>query len=87
MLAQLVSGSHFESDAELRRYEALLQMADLVVCQSGLQKLFLDISERLHQVIGFDLIVYSLHNPANNKMQVLYSEFPSAESSTGENGL
>ena len=79
MLAHLVSGSHFESDAELRRYEALLQMADLVVCQSGLQKLFLDISERLHQVIGFDLIVYSLHNPATNKMQVLYSEFPSAD--------
>ena len=74
MLAHLVPGSHFESDDELRRYEALLQMADVVVCNSGLQQLFSDISERLHQVLDFDRIIYSLHNPANNKMEVLHSE-------------
>src|ERR1051326_4148328 len=68
------SGSHFESDAELRRYEALLQMADVVVCHSDLQQLFRDVSERLHQVVDFDLIVFTLHNPANNKMLLRYSE-------------
>ncbi|HSS95510.1 MAG TPA: sigma 54-interacting transcriptional regulator, partial [Terriglobales bacterium] len=54
-------------------------MADLVVCDSGLQQLFSNISGRLHQVVDFDMIVFSLHNPANNKMQLLYSE-----SSTGD---
>jgi len=74
VLAQLVPGSHFESDAELRRYETLLQMADLVVRHSDLQQLFLDVTERLHQVVNFDLIVFTLHNPANNRMQLRYCE-------------
>jgi formate hydrogenlyase transcriptional activator len=73
VLAQLVPG-HFESDAELRRYEALLQMADLVVCDSDLQQLFSDISKRLHQVVDFDVIVFSMHDPAANRMQVHYYE-------------
>ena len=42
MFAQLVPGSHFDSDTELRRYETLLQMADLVVRHSDLQQLFRD---------------------------------------------
>jgi formate hydrogenlyase transcriptional activator len=75
VLALLVPGSHFESDAELRRYEALLQMADLVVCHSDLQQLFRDVSARLRQVLAFDQIIFTLHNPAHNSMQLLYSEF------------
>ena len=49
-------------------------MADVVVCHSDLQQLFRDVSERLHQVVDFDLIVFTLHNPANNKMLLRYSE-------------
>ncbi len=70
----MVPGSHFEADAELRRYETLLQMADLVVRHSALRQLFYDVSERLKQVLQFDLIVFTLHNPANNQMQFGYSE-------------
>ncbi len=70
----MVPGSHFESDAELRRYEALLQMADLVVCHSDLPQLFRDVSDRLRQVIRFDQIVFTLHNPVNNSMQLVYCE-------------
>ena len=79
MLAQLVPDSHFESDAELRRYETLLQMADLVVRPSDLQQLFRDVSERLGHVVNFDLILFTLHNPANNKMQLHYGESPDAD--------
>ena len=71
----MIPGSHFESDAELCRYEALLQMADLVVRHSDLQQLFRDISARLRQVLSFDLIIFTLHNPARNTMQLLYTEF------------
>jgi len=74
VFAQLVPGSHFDSDTELRRYETLLQMADLVVRHSDLQQLFRDVSERLHQVVNFDLIVFTLHSAANNKMQLYYCE-------------
>jgi len=70
----LVPGSHFESDAELCRYETLLQMADLVVSPSDLRQLFREVSQRLRQVISFDLIVFTLHNPASNKMQLRYCE-------------
>jgi len=77
VLAQLVPDSHFESEAELRRYEALLQMADLVVSNSSLQQLFSSLSERLHSVISFDLFVYALHKLSRNSMQLLYYE-PSA---------
>ena len=71
---QLVSGSHFESDAELSRYEILLQMADIVVRHSDLQQLFRDVAERLSQLVCFDLIAFTLHNPANNKMQLRYCQ-------------
>ncbi len=56
-----------EFDAELCRYETLLQMADLVVRPGDLQQLFRDVSERLRQVVCLDLIIFTLHNPANNK--------------------
>jgi formate hydrogenlyase transcriptional activator len=79
VLAKLVPGSHFESDAELRRYETLLQMADLVVRHADLQQLFRDVSERLNQVVDFDLIVFTLHNPSNNRMQLRYCESANAD--------
>lgn len=50
-------------------------MADLVVRHSDLQQLFGDVSARLRQVLRFDQIIFTLHNPAHNSMQLLYSEF------------
>ena len=52
-------------------------MADLVVRHSDLQQLFRDVSARLRQVLRFDQIIFTLHNPARNSMQLLYSEFSS----------
>jgi hypothetical protein len=36
----MVPESHFDSDGDLRRYEALLEMADLVVHHRSVQDLF-----------------------------------------------
>ncbi len=49
-------------------------MADLVVRPSDLRQLFRDVSERLRHVLVFDLIVFTIHNPANNTMQLCYWE-------------
>jgi hypothetical protein len=46
-LAQMSTDSHFDSDAELQRYEALLEMADLVVHHHSLPDLFLAMAGRL----------------------------------------
>ena len=36
--------SHFDSEADLRRYEALLEMADLMVHHRSLPELFVDLA-------------------------------------------
>lgn len=64
--------SHFEAESELLRYEALLQMADLVVRPSSLAALFSDFSERLRQYICFHLINFAMHEPAENMMRLCF---------------
>ncbi len=71
VLAQM-DPSHFEAESELRRYEALLQMADLVVRPSSLSDLFSDFTERLRQYICFHLINFVMHEPAENVMQLYF---------------
>jgi len=46
--------SHLETEADLRRYEALLDMADLMVHHHSLPELFLAMAERLCQVVAAD---------------------------------
>jgi hypothetical protein len=46
----LSTESHFDSDADLQRYEALLEMADLVVHHHSLPELFAAMAERLRRV-------------------------------------
>jgi hypothetical protein len=41
--------SHFDSDADIQRYEALLEMADLVVHHHNLPELFAAMAGRLRQ--------------------------------------
>ena len=60
--------SHFDSESELRRYEALLQMAGVVVRHRDLAGLFREFSSRLHLVIGYEFLVYALNDPATNLM-------------------
>ncbi len=66
----MTSDSHFESDADLRRYEALLEMADLMVHHHSLRDLFLSMAERLRQVVAADAANFSLYDPINNIMRL-----------------
>ncbi len=69
-LAQMSTDSHFDSDAELRRYEALLEMADLVVHHHSLPELFAAMAERLRQLIAADAANFSLYDPTKNVMRL-----------------
>ena len=60
----------FESDAELRRYEALLDMADLMVHRHTLPDLFLAMAERLRQIVAADAANFSLYDPIKNRMRL-----------------
>jgi formate hydrogenlyase transcriptional activator len=62
--------SHFESDADLQRYEALLEMADLVVHHHSLPELFAAMAERLRQVIAAEAANFSLYDPIKNVMRL-----------------
>jgi formate hydrogenlyase transcriptional activator len=61
-----VPDSHFASNAELRRYEALLQMADLMVRHRDLAELFRELAARLKEVTPFESVSFSLHDPVKN---------------------
>jgi formate hydrogenlyase transcriptional activator len=69
-LVQSTPEGHFGSESELRHYEALLGMADLVVRHHDLGELFRDLVVRLQQLTGSDLVVLSLHDPGKNVMRV-----------------
>jgi formate hydrogenlyase transcriptional activator len=60
--------NHFDSDADLQRYEALLEMADLVVHHQSLPELFVALAERLGQVAAADAAHFALYDPAKNVM-------------------
>jgi formate hydrogenlyase transcriptional activator len=64
-------GTHPEVD--LRRYEALLQMADLVVRHCELEELFRELAQRLRDLTSAEFVAFSLHEPTSNLMQV-YSD-------------
>ena len=62
--------SNFDSDADLQRYEALLEMADLVVHHHSLPELFVAMAGRLHQIIAAEAPNFSLHDPIKNVMRL-----------------
>ena len=65
-----MSETHFDSEADLRRYEALLEMADLMVHHRSLPELFVDLAERLHKVTSFEFATFSLYDPSKNVMKL-----------------
>jgi formate hydrogenlyase transcriptional activator len=67
---KLSSDSHIEFDADLRRYEALLEMADLMVHRHSLPELFLAMAERLRQVVAADAANFFLYDPTSNVMRL-----------------
>jgi formate hydrogenlyase transcriptional activator len=66
--------NHFDSEADLRRYEALLEMADLMVHHRSLPELFGDLAERLHKVTSFEFAAFSLYDPNKDVMKLLIWE-------------
>jgi len=83
-LAQMVPELQFDSDGELRRYETLLQMADLVVHHRGLAELFRELAERLREFAAFELATFSLHDSSKNVMRVHVWEGPDLAPTTAE---
>jgi formate hydrogenlyase transcriptional activator len=61
---------HIGSGTELRHYEALLQLADLMVHHHDLGELFSALADRLRNLTPFELLTLSLHDPAKNVMRV-----------------
>jgi formate hydrogenlyase transcriptional activator len=66
--------NHFDIDADLQRYEALLEMADLVVHDHSLPELFVAMAERLRQVAAADAANFSLYDPIKNVMRLHFWE-------------
>jgi formate hydrogenlyase transcriptional activator len=52
--------------SELHRYQALLDLADLMVRHYSLSELFHEIAVRLQRVAEFQLLHFGLHNPKEN---------------------
>ena len=71
---QTVPDRHFDFEGELRRYEVLLQMADLLVCHNDLHGLLTDLAERLHGLISFEIVSLALHEPTQNQMRLFIFE-------------
>jgi len=67
---KMLPDSRFESSDELRYYEALLQLADLMVHHQDLGELFCSLAERLRCITSFDLLSLALHDPAKNVMRI-----------------
>jgi formate hydrogenlyase transcriptional activator len=65
----LSAESHFDSDADLQRYEALLEMADLVVRHHTLPGLFVALAERLSHIATADAGHFALYDPEKNVMR------------------
>jgi formate hydrogenlyase transcriptional activator len=53
-------------------------MADVVVRHRDLPELFRDLATRIAGVVSFDLILFSLHNPATNAMRLVHWQAPDA---------
>jgi hypothetical protein len=66
----MISEGGADPGADIRRYETLLEMADLMVHHHGLPELFRQMAERLRQVVVFDFANFSLHDPVAECMHV-----------------
>src|SRR5580704_6181421 len=59
-----------DASGELRRYEALLEMADLMVRHFSVPELFPAIAVRLQEVADFQFLNFSLYEPAHRVMHL-----------------
>lgn len=59
-----------ERNLETRHYQALLAMTDVIVRHRSLPELFRELSERLHEVVSFDLANFALYDPQKHVMRI-----------------
>jgi len=59
-----------ESAGALRRYETLMQVADLMVDHRDVTDLFSDLADRLQSLAAFETASFALHDPAKDAMWV-----------------
>lgn len=63
--------AHFDSEnTEIRRYQALLEMTDLLVRETSVPELFLESAKKLRQVAQFEVASVCLYDPARNVMRL-----------------
>lgn len=82
------------SEADLRRYGALLHLADLMVHHGSLEELFPKLARRLQQVIHFEFANFSLSQAESHTMKLhvwqggetssIFGEFPVQDVASGE---
>jgi len=65
---------HSEGPTELRRYEALLEMADLMVRHHTLPELYHEVAVGLRKVADFQFLNLSLYHPEHNAMKLHFLE-------------
>src|SRR5712664_690330 len=58
------------SDSDRHRYEALLEMADLMVRHPTLPELFQKVVQRLQKVVSLDFFNLSLHDPVFDTLRL-----------------
>ena len=73
VLVQMDPDRHFEVE-EIGRYEALLQMADLMVHHGAMAELLPDLAQRLKKVASFEVASFSLYDPDKNVMRMHFWE-------------
>jgi formate hydrogenlyase transcriptional activator len=66
---QSESESNLNPQQELHRYQALLDVTDLMVRHYTLPELFHELAQRLQRVAEFQLLHFSLHDPHENVMR------------------
>ncbi len=84
---------HNEDPSEPRRYEALLEIADLMVRHRSLPELYREMALGLRKVADFKFLNFSLYHSENKRMQLHFlegepasgfpTELPVEESATG----
>ncbi len=83
---------HFDAE-DVGRYEALLQMADLVVHHRGVPEMLPELAQRLRKVASFEVASFALYDPEKKVMRMHFwegkerlsdlTELPVAESACG----
>jgi len=62
--------TNFASGSEIRGYEALLQVADLIVRHHHVGELFPDLIQHLHDIAIFEVAGICLHDPLKNTLEL-----------------